>query len=159
VALLLAALPIGALAAPNSWSLSSQDGKCVIEASLDPEGALRYQVKREGRSVILRSPLGLRRDDEAFDRGLTLESAGKAESRREIYELFAGGEPPRMHVAPRVAADLAQFAYRRLQRSLIPLPGGHWRQFVLIFNLSARGHLVRFGLEPSPKADKMSARR
>lgn len=52
-----------------------------------------YEVARSGKPVILPSPLGLCRENEAFDHGLKLEAAGAIESRREVYELWAGTQP------------------------------------------------------------------
>jgi hypothetical protein len=92
-ALLLAALPASVLAAPDSWSLASPDGRCVIAVSLNDQGTLAYQVSHGGKPVVLSSPLGLRCNDEAFDRSLVLQAAGRTETRREKYELFAGVKP------------------------------------------------------------------
>ena len=91
VATLLALLPGSALPATPLWLLASPDGRCVISVTLNDTGDLSYQVQREGRPVILDSPLGLRRQDAAFDHGLQFVGAGEPESRRETYDLFAGG--------------------------------------------------------------------
>jgi hypothetical protein len=48
--------------------------------------------------VIGKSPLGLRRDDEDFERGLALDRAGETERRRETYELLAGTTPRVNHL-------------------------------------------------------------
>ena len=80
----------------NAWTLASPDGRCAISVFLGEEGALSYQVRLEGKVVIDKSPLGLRRDDQDFTHRLTFEGTGKIERRREKYELFAGGNP---HVA------------------------------------------------------------
>ena len=77
----------------NSWSLVSPDGQCAIAVSLGVEGALTWQVSRAGKEVILPSPLGLRRDDQSFEKALVLVHAGETEGRRENYELFAGVTP------------------------------------------------------------------
>jgi predicted alpha-1,2-mannosidase len=76
----------------NSWSLSSPDERCEIRLSLD-NGCLSYQVAREGKVVLSKSPLGLARDDQSFESGLTLLEAGKVSNRHEKYELFAGVQP------------------------------------------------------------------
>jgi hypothetical protein len=91
LATLLALLPGSVLAATPLWSLASPDGRCVISVSLGKAGELGYQVEREGKPVILDSPLGLRRDDAAFDHALQFVGAGEPENRRETYDLFAGG--------------------------------------------------------------------
>ena len=82
----------------NSWSLGSPDGHCAITVFLDEAGRLSYQAAREQRTVIGRSPLGLRRDDQSFDRGLLLTHAGEVEPRREAYDLFAGTRPHVEHL-------------------------------------------------------------
>ena len=79
----------------NSWPLSSPDGQCVITLSLGARGELSYQAARAGKVVLQKSPLGLRRDDQAFEQDLRPELEGSSVTRREQYELFAG-------IAPRV---------------------------------------------------------
>lgn len=95
VALLL--LPMASLAASltetNCWALTSPDGQCAISISLSNEGNLNYHVSHLGKTVILESPLGLRRDDQNFEHALAFDHAGKIERRREKYELFAGVQP------------------------------------------------------------------
>lgn len=90
VALLLLTLPASLRAAEKAWSLASPDGRCAIAVSLDSAGGLHYTVTRDGKTVILESPLGLRREDQPFERALTLDKAGDVERRREAYELFTG---------------------------------------------------------------------
>ncbi|MEI9960458.1 MAG: glycoside hydrolase family 97 N-terminal domain-containing protein [Limisphaerales bacterium] len=87
----------GNLTETNFWSLASPNGQCEISVSLDG-GSLSYQVSRAGKIVIQKSPLGLQRDDQDFSRGLAVEKAGKIESRREKYELFAGVQPRVNHL-------------------------------------------------------------
>lgn len=79
-----------AAAETDSWSLASPDGRCVISVSLGDEGDLSYQVSRGGKEVILKSPLGLKRDDQDFERALVFDHAGAMETRREKYDLFTG---------------------------------------------------------------------
>jgi hypothetical protein len=76
--------------------LASPNGQCEISVSL-ADGKLSYKVSRAGKIVIQQSPLGLQRDDQNFERGLVFQSAGKMESRREKYELFAGPQPQINH--------------------------------------------------------------
>jgi len=80
-------------AAVGSWSLASPDGQCRISVSLDEGGSLSYQVSFRGKAVTQPSPLGLRRDDEGFERDLALEKAEESRSQVEKYELFAGVLP------------------------------------------------------------------
>src|ERR1035437_2141436 len=82
----------------NSWSLTSPDGQCAISVSLGDDGDLSCQVSRAGKMVIQKSPLGLRRDDQDFERSLTFDYSGKFERRREKYELFAGTQPHVDHI-------------------------------------------------------------
>jgi hypothetical protein len=77
----------------NSWTLSSPDGHAAIVLSLGAGGELNYEVSRAGNQVLRRSPLGLRRADQAFDLGLSCEVVGGPVTRREQYELFAGIRP------------------------------------------------------------------
>ena len=77
----------------NSWSLASPNGLWRITVVLDDEQRLSYQVWRQDKVALAKSPLGLKTDNQDFARGLTLESMGKIESRREKYQLMAGGVP------------------------------------------------------------------
>jgi hypothetical protein len=77
----------------NFWSLASPNGQCAISVSLSNDGSLSYQVSRAGKIAIQKSPLGLRRDDHDFTNSLSFDHAGKIETRREKYELFAGVQP------------------------------------------------------------------
>ena len=90
---LLALLPVPSLANTNRWTLASPDGNCEISVSLSTNGSLSYQVSRQGKPVLLPSPLGMQCDDQSFDVALALQRAGAVESRREAYELFAGTAP------------------------------------------------------------------
>jgi alpha-glucosidase len=82
----------------GSWSLSSPDGQCVISVSLGDAGDLSYQVSRGGKNVIQKSPLGLRREDQDFERALVFDRAGEVETRREKYELFTGPQSQVDHI-------------------------------------------------------------
>ncbi len=90
---LAALLPGIVLADTDSWSLASPDKRCEISISLNQSGELSYEVFHAGKPVLFESPLGLRRDDQSFDRGLAFLSSGNIETRREVYELFAGVTP------------------------------------------------------------------
>jgi alpha-glucosidase len=90
---LAALLPGIVMADTNFWSLASPDGRCLISVSLSEAGELHYEVHYGGKLVVHKSPLGLRRNDEAFDRSLALQDSGITESRREVYELFIGATP------------------------------------------------------------------
>ncbi len=86
------------LAKTNSWSLASPDKQCVISVSLNRNGQLSYEVLRDGKVVIPASAMGLRRDDESFEKGLRFKHAGHMEARRENYDLFASTQPHVDHV-------------------------------------------------------------
>ncbi len=84
------------LAETTEWSLESPDKKCEITVSLD-SGRLSYYTSLNGKVVIAKSPLGLKRNDQDFENGLVFEHAGDVEKRREKYELFAGVQPSVNH--------------------------------------------------------------
>ena len=94
LALLLwpAAQSLGFASSAVAWSLKAPDGGGEIRVTLT-HGSLSYQVFRAGRLVLLPSPLGLRRDDQDFSRGLTFDRASEPRRQREQYELFAGPQP------------------------------------------------------------------
>jgi alpha-glucosidase len=95
---LLVFLPRGLFAAEtNAWSLRSPDGNCLIAVSL-ADGDLSYQVSFEGKVVVQKSPLGLRRENQDFSQGLIFDRAGKVVKRRERYELLAGVQSHVNHV-------------------------------------------------------------
>lgn len=94
--ILLFLCPGMAHAGAATWSLRSPNGQRAISVFLE-SGDLSYLVSLDGKMVIQKSPLGLRRDDQDFEHGLIFESAGAVEKRREKYELFAGVQPQVNH--------------------------------------------------------------
>lgn len=82
----------------RSWTLDSPDGRCQITVELNEEGELDCQVFRAGKLVLPASPLGLRREDQDFTRGLAFLQGTTPVSRREKYDLFAGGAAHVNHV-------------------------------------------------------------
>ena len=86
----LLALHIAAADSSNSWSLSSPDGKRAISLALGREGRLSYRVTFQGSVIMEDSPLGLIRDDQAFEKDLKFVSAEKPMTRRERYQLMSG---------------------------------------------------------------------
>ena len=74
----------------NTWSLTSPEGHCEISVFLGDDGGLSYQASRDGKVAIQKSPFGLRRDDQDFERGLVLDSVGTVESQHQVYELLSG---------------------------------------------------------------------
>jgi alpha-glucosidase len=105
-ALLILIAQVSSLADDVSWSLLSPDGKNEIVVGLGERGALTYRVTRGGKTVLLDSPLGLRGDDWALERGLKLATAGDATGRREQYELFTG---PVSHVDQQLNGRTLEF--------------------------------------------------
>jgi len=98
--LLLMVLASGRVPARASevWTLASPNGRCAISVFLESGGTLTYEVLHNGNKVIRKSPLGVRRTDENFERALFLQSAGENSTSRERYELFAGTTPRVDHV-------------------------------------------------------------
>jgi alpha-glucosidase len=90
LAFFLPFMTVAASQKTGSWSLASPNGKCRITVFLDGEGKLDYAVDRDSQPVIEKSPLGLRRDDQDFERGLVFEHASPVEQSREKYELMSG---------------------------------------------------------------------
>lgn len=76
----------------GTWSLTSPNGQCEITVSL-AGGWLSYQASRDGKVVVLTSPLGLRCSDGDFFQGLSFAHAGKVRREHENYDLFAGVQP------------------------------------------------------------------
>jgi len=82
----------------NSWSLASPQKTCAITVALSNDGSLSYEAYRDGKMVIQKSPMGLRCSDQDFQNALRFDTADKAHSRVEKYELFAGVQPRVNHV-------------------------------------------------------------
>ncbi len=82
----------------NSWSLISPDKECKIIVNLSQDGRLSYEALREGKVVIQESPLGLNRNDQDFEKSLSLERVEGTYSQREEYQLFAGPQPEVNHL-------------------------------------------------------------
>lgn len=110
------------LVAAQSWSLSSPDSACIISVSLTATGSLTYAVNLGGNPVILSSPLGLRRDDASFERGLSLIQAAEPQTRRETYDLFSGPVP---HVDHTLVHRQLTFANRNGARLVLELAAGN----------------------------------
>jgi alpha-glucosidase len=79
---MIAGMPSVTAAPPERWQVTSPDGSLVFELSLETgakgKGALSYTLthRHDGmtREVLAKSPLGIRRDDQAFVDGLRLAS-------------------------------------------------------------------------------------
>ena len=87
-----ALLPFGAAHAADlpPLELRSPDGRTVATVSLDGDGRARYAVSRDGRAVLLPSPLGVQLgEDERIERGLRL-AGHRYDEHDSRYELVAG---------------------------------------------------------------------
>lgn len=74
----------------SSVSLASPDGKNEIVVTIDAEGTLTYEVKREGRTVVDDAPLGLVRSDADFSTGLTVIATSEQAQYVQHYSLVTG---------------------------------------------------------------------
>jgi len=90
---LLTATELARSAETQAWSLASPNTRNEIAVTLGAEGQLSYQVTRAGKVVLPESPLGLVSNEGNFTKALQVAWVGKAETRRERYELFAGVMP------------------------------------------------------------------
>lgn len=90
VLLLAAALAANAQAKDPEWSLASPNGACRITVALNGNGTPTFAVAHKGKTALEKSPLGLRRADDDFRRGLSCVNAGSPQSRWENYELLTG---------------------------------------------------------------------
>jgi hypothetical protein len=68
----------------QTWAVESPDGQVAIEVALGDDGALSYQVRHHGRTVVRPSRLGV------VDGAVTLAEAGPAGARAEAYEKVSG---------------------------------------------------------------------
>lgn len=126
--LLLAAFTLSLIPALNAQRVTSPDGAIVVELSLD-SGALSYEVKREGRTMLEPSPLGLETSIGSFASGLKAAgvSTAKIDERytlphgkvRDVHyranELTAGftnENGDRLEVIFRVSDRDVAFSYR-----------------------------------------------
>lgn len=84
---LIVLIPLLLKAAPNApYTIKSPDGKIEVNVELDG-GKLFYEVNRNNEPVILRSKLGIIREDQDFSKGLSLESMPKELGILDHYEL------------------------------------------------------------------------
>jgi alpha-glucosidase len=100
IAVLMILFPLSLTGATpaNEWPLVSPEGHCEISVSLGSDGGLSYNALRDGKLVLQNSPMGLRRDDQDFERALVFDKAEDAKSAREVYELFSGNQTHVDHV-------------------------------------------------------------
>lgn len=72
----------------DSLELTSSSGKNAISISLDQNGSLFYDVKREGAVMISKSPLGLKTESADFTKGLKVVEVSDVQEKRENYQLI-----------------------------------------------------------------------
>lgn len=87
---LAAAFCTQAQAQAQAATLSSPDGRIAVTVTAAPSGALTYAVAREGRPVILPSPLGLQLKGADLATGLALAATSPARPVRDRYQLATG---------------------------------------------------------------------
>lgn len=81
---------VKAATSSGAWSLHSPENHCAISVFLGDDGSLSYEASRDGKVVIQKSPLGLERDDQDFNRALVVDSVRRVAMHRETYDLFSG---------------------------------------------------------------------
>lgn len=66
------------LLSEQRWVLKSPDSRIQFSVVLDGEGKLQYDVKRDGKTILGNSPLGIVTDRESFTEGLSFRKAATA---------------------------------------------------------------------------------
>jgi alpha-glucosidase len=94
---------MGARGEETRWAVESPNGELAITVSAGAEGRLTYTVER-GRAgartvVLVPSALGLRREDQSFEKGLRFVSAGPETAIEEIEARLHGKRSPVRHRA------------------------------------------------------------
>ena len=82
VLLLLFATTVSA----EDWAVLSPDGKTTVTLTRQADGRLTWRAARGRATVIEESPLGIRREDQAFTNGLKLVRASTVEPVNESYQ-------------------------------------------------------------------------
>jgi len=81
--------------------VTSPDQRVTVEFHLTADGAPRYTVRLDGRTVIEESRLGLVRNDADFTSHLRLVSASRVERVRDSYEILTAKRRHNTYVANR----------------------------------------------------------
>ncbi|WP_461532907.1 glycoside hydrolase family 97 protein [Sinomicrobium sp.] len=87
--------------------LSSKDGQNTIILSLDENGSPYYEVKRNGETLVGKSPLGLVLADQDFTKGLTITEISPIEEKREEYQLKVANQKEISHLLQHQSITLA----------------------------------------------------
>src|SRR5215472_478616 len=85
--LLVGAAPAGA---QDLWTVSSPDARNIIAVSRQVDGRLAWRVSRDGQPLLEDSPLGIRRDDQSFEAGLTFVDQSPVRTIDERYSMPFG---------------------------------------------------------------------
>jgi len=89
-ALAIMMIAADAAAADAKWTVASPNGDVTFELALGADGALTYTVSHKRADVLTSSPLGVRRDDQAFVNGLKFVSAAPVTNVDETYIVLHG---------------------------------------------------------------------
>ncbi len=95
-------------------SVRSPNGRLKIDFYLTVEGAPRYTIELNGKTVLLESKLGLVRDDADFSTNLKLLSASKIARVSDRYEILTAKRRVNNYLANRVVFHLRTAAGKRL---------------------------------------------
>src|SRR5215216_5121164 len=114
LAVVLCAGAAGGTRAQTSTTVSSPNGRLVVDFHLAAAGAPRYSIRLDGQPVLRDSRLGLVRDDADFSRGLRLLSASPAEAVRDRYEILTAKRRLNVYRANRRVFRLRNEAGQRM---------------------------------------------
>jgi alpha-glucosidase len=127
---ILVTMCLAGVASAEEWPVASPDGRTTLVVSLGPGGRLTWRVAHGGAPILAESPLGIRRDDEAFTEGLKVISASTVSSVDERYQMphgkrkdhhvrgrqrtlaFANANGARLELVLRVQDEGVAFRYR-----------------------------------------------
>ncbi|MEZ5426893.1 MAG: glycoside hydrolase family 97 catalytic domain-containing protein [Pyrinomonadaceae bacterium] len=105
---------VGAAFKTKFESITSPDGRLVIDFYLDSGGEPRYMIRLDGKTVLTQSKLGLIRDDADFSKDLRLLSASKSETVRDRYEILTAKRRINAYLANRRVFNLQTDAGKKM---------------------------------------------
>lgn len=111
---LVAAVNTKANSETKANSVASPNGRVKVNFYLNAEGAPRYAIQLDGKSVLLESQLGLVRDDANFSSGLRLLSTSKIARVRDRYEILTAKRRINTYSANRAVFHLQTAANQKL---------------------------------------------
>jgi hypothetical protein len=71
-------------------TMTSPNGKILVEVTANPLGLIQYTVKYEGKEVLLHSNLGIKRGTDDFSINMQMTGKGKPAKISDAYSLVAG---------------------------------------------------------------------